>query len=333
MSASAHGRTNMHRSGVRAIAAVVILSASTLAAMMRPWVPACSAMLLFCACGRSSFEGFRPVHDDVHFKLRILGDGERIPTDSDSVLVRVRMARHGDAPGSLFSTEHWYGAIEPLLPEGCARAIRFHEGDSVSLVAGARRVPWATIGAERGALPDTAWVDLEVSLFALRSRAESRRMAQELLLARTAADEDSTLARFFAGQEGPWSRYMGVYYQLLQNHPKAPRIQSGQMVTIAYAARFLDDDRMFDDTHAHQPLTFRLGDPGQVIKGLEIAVHLLPDKGKGRFIIPSELAFGPGGSSSGIVPPWTPVLYEVEVTDAGDVAPSGVLMDGTDASR
>ena len=42
-------------------------------------------------------------------KLRMLGEGEVLPTDSDSVLMRVRMARHDGAPGSLFSTEHWYG--------------------------------------------------------------------------------------------------------------------------------------------------------------------------------------------------------------------------------
>ncbi len=289
------------------------------------------AALLLAACGRSPFPDFKPIDDEVHFKLRMLGDGERLPTDSDSVLVRLRMAHHGEAPGSYFSTERWYGSIDPLLPEGSAKAIRFHEGDSVSLVAMAARVPWTTIGAERGGITDTAWMDLELSLFALRSPAESRRSAEAARMARTAADEDSTLSRFLTGDAGQWQRYMGVYYQLDRMNPKRPEVASGQTVTIAYSARFLDDGRVFDDTHAAgQPLTFRLGDQGQVVKGLEIAVHLLPKKGKGRFILPSGLAFGASGSSSGIVPPWTPVLYEVEVMEVTGLAAHKPMKDSAE---
>ncbi|MFT3885524.1 MAG: FKBP-type peptidyl-prolyl cis-trans isomerase [Flavobacteriales bacterium] len=49
---------------------------------------------------------------------------------------------------------------------------------------------------------------------------------------------------------------------------------------------------------------------------MEVALHVLRFGGRGRFIVPAELAFGPKGSSSGIVPPWTPLLYDVEVLDA-----------------
>lgn len=298
------------------------------------WIAVAGSIWLVAACERSPYAGFKPVHEDVHFKLRTLGDGERLPTDSDSVLVRLRMARHGEAPGSLFSTEQWYGAIDELLPKGVAQAVRLHEGDSVSLVATAEHIPWSAIGADRGALPDTGRVDLEFSLFALRSREDSRQLAEAARMARTVADEDSTLARFFRLERDPWLRYMGLYYQTDPQNPEGEAIISGQTVTIAYVGRFLDNGRIFDDTHsAHQPLTFRLGDPEQVIKGLEIAVHLLPNHGKGRFVLPSASAFGPEGSSSRIVPPWTPVLYEVEVVDASKVSAPLMLMDSSDARR
>ncbi len=298
--------------------------------MNTSWIVPPLVLLLLVGCGRSPFPGFKPVTENVHFKLRMLGDGERLPTDSDSALVRIRMARHGEAPGSLFSTERWYGAIDGLIPEEASRAILFHEGDSVSLVATVARIPWSAIGAERGSLPDTAWVDLELSLFALRSREESRQLSEAVRTARTAADEDSTLARFFAHEPGEWPHFMGVFYQLDPKGAKRPKLQSGQVVTISYTGRFLETGEVFDDTYtSQQPLTFRLGDPGQVLRGLEIAIHLLSNKGKGRFIIPSDLAYGPTGSSSRIVPPWTPVLYEVQVTDAGAVTTPELLSDSS----
>ena len=285
--------------------------------MNQQLVVGCGAVLLLLACGDDRFEGFKPVNDEVHFKLRMLGDGERLPTDSDSAFVRVRVALHGDEPGSLFSTERWFGDISTVLPDGAERRITFHEGDSVSLVARARRIPWDALAAERGHLSDTSWVDVELSLHALRSRAESRRLAEERWRSRTAADEEAALAGYFTRDTSTWARTMGIFHQIDHPSPRKPRIQSGQLVTIAYTARFLHDGQLFDDTYStRQPLTFRLGDPGQVIRGLEVAVHLLPKGGRGRFIIPSELAFGPDGSSGRIVPPWTPVLYEVEVLDA-----------------
>lgn len=302
--------------------------------MNRTMVTACFAMLLLLACDRSPFPGFKPINDEVHFKLRMLGDGERLPTDSDSVLVRVRMALHGEAPGSLFSTEQWFAGIDAVLPSGSEDVVLFHEGDSVSLITKSSRIPWAALDTAEAPAADTLWVDMELSLHALRSRAESRQLAEQRRMARTEADEDSTLARYFATSPGSWVRTMGVAYLVDRKNPKTGSIQSGQVVTIAYTARFLEDGYLFDDTYStKQPLTFRLGDPGQVIKGLEIAVHLLPKGGKGRFIIPSELAFGMEGSSSHIVPPWTPVLYEVEVTDVSALAPVDLLMDSAARKR
>ena len=34
---------------------------------------------------------------------------------------------------------------------------------------------------------------------------------------------------------------------------------------------------------------------------------------KAKFIIPSQLAYGGAGSSTGIIPPYTTVIYEIEL--------------------
>lgn len=140
-------------------------------------------------------------------------------------------------------------------------------------------------------------------------------MLYALRMSRTQADEDSILAEFLTESKVKWKQDVGVYYVLDTSAGKGPRIQSGELATLAYTASFLDNGKVFDEQRKGDGgLTFRLGDPGQVIKGLEVAAHLLPRTGgRGRFVIPSELAFGPKGSSSGIVPPWTPLLYDVTV--------------------
>jgi FKBP-type peptidyl-prolyl cis-trans isomerase len=280
---------------------------------------------LLVSCGRGPFKGFKPIDTGVHMKLRTLGEGEVMPTDSDSVLMRVRMARHAGAPGSLFSTQRWYGMHDSgssfmhLLPG------RMHTGDSLSVIIMGERLPWGRLGANAPVGADTLWIDVELALLKIRTPADSRRLAHERLMARTQADEETILAAFLARDSTTeWKEFMGLRYILDPANPKRSPIQSGDQVTIHYTAHFLDEGRLFDDTHrSGQPLTFRLGDPGQVIKGLEVAAHLLPPGGKGRFLIPSALAFGASGSTGGIVPPFTPVLYTVEVVSvsARPVAP------------
>jgi FKBP-type peptidyl-prolyl cis-trans isomerase len=285
---------------------------------MRPLIAvtvACTAVL--AGCSRSPLPGGTEIQDGVYWRLNMLGEGERLPTDSDSVQVRVRVARPGAAPGSLYSTERWYamaaaGGAEPLFG-------RMRQGDSATVLMRGSRAPWEALGTGHTALGlDTGWVQLEFSMRAVRSPQQSRALARAALLARNEADEGRILDDFFAKSKVHWDSTMGLWYKLDSPAVAGPRIQSGDLVTLAYTASFLDNGRVFDRRSAQDGgLTFRLGDPDQVIKGLEIAAHLLPRQGSGgRFILPAELAFGPLGSSSGIVPPWTPVQYEIQVLSA-----------------
>ncbi|MCO5273772.1 MAG: FKBP-type peptidyl-prolyl cis-trans isomerase [Flavobacteriales bacterium] len=285
---------------------------------MKPLNYGAAVLALFLiACGRSPLAGGTRIADGVYWRLNTLGEGERAPSDSDSVFVRVRMARLNAPAGSLFSTERWY-------PMGSGRAMdsyfnRLHQGDSATALLRSSLVPWAELGMQPpDPHRDTGWVQMELSLRLVRSLAESRELAHAALMARTQADEQRILEEFFTRDDRPWVRSMGVWYALDPAAGHGPRVQSAELVTLAYKASFLDNGRVFDDQSGRNAgLTFRLGDPGQVIKGLEVAAHLLPAHGGGGwFVIPAELAFGPDGSSSGIVPPWTPVLYRVDVVAA-----------------
>jgi len=282
-------------------------------------------LVVFSGCTHPPLRGGSEIAEGVWWRLNTFGEGERTPTDSDSVLVRVRVARPSDPLGSLFSTERWYGMSG--MKEAKLYFGRMREGDSASVLMDAQRLPWTELGAViPPANTDTGRVCMELSLKQVRSLAQSRAVAAELLAMRTEADEQRILSDFFANSKEDWKEFMGVHYLLdnAKDKHKGPVIQSGQLITLSYIATFLDNGKIFDDERSDgRSITFRLGDPDQVIKGLEIAAHVLPQKGgSGRFIIPAEFAFGPTGSSSGIVPPWTPVMYDIRVIAVEQTAPS-----------
>lgn len=270
-------------------------------------------LAVLCGCSGGPYPGYDEVGENIYCSLRAFNEEGRIPTDSDSVRLRVRIARIGQPPGSIFSSERWFGRLADVLPDRTIPVLRLREGDSASVISPGAVLRWEALGITRNAALDTVPLQMEVALQDVRSFAESRRMAHELLMARTASDETRILDTYLAGSREVWKEFMGVRYILDPGNKPAPVIASGQLVSMHYTAEFLDTGERFDDTRrGGAPLTFRLGDPGQVIKGLEIAAHVLPTGGKGRFLIPSEHAFGPKGSSAGIVPPFTPVLYSIE---------------------
>jgi hypothetical protein len=86
----------------------------------------------------------------------------------------------------------------------------------------------------------------------------------------------------------------------------------GSAMHIAYEGFFLSGTR-FDSTGKNeQPFRYVRGVQWQLIQGLVAALAAMSEGEKAVFVIPSTLAFGTKGLAD-IVPPFTPVVYEVEV--------------------
>jgi FKBP-type peptidyl-prolyl cis-trans isomerase FkpA len=106
----------------------------------------------------------------------------------------------------------------------------------------------------------------------------------------------------------------GIYYIPIEKGT-GNRIQQGDTITIHFEGRFFNG-KFFDSTRKrNEAFQFVYGQKWQVIPGLEEAIGMMYPQEKSLFIIPSHLAFGQGGSSTGIVPAFTPVLFEVEIVD------------------
>lgn len=89
-------------------------------------------------------------------------------------------------------------------------------------------------------------------------------------------------------------------------------VTKGRSVSIDYEGRFFNDS-LFDDPA--YPLQFNYGTPDQLLKGLNFVIKGMH---KGEFIkiiLPSYLAYGEGGNTNGTVAPFTPLVYEITITD------------------
>ncbi len=94
---------------------------------------------------------------------------------------------------------------------------------------------------------------------------------------------------------------------------KGDFIKKGDTVYLKYLGSFINGVA-FDSTKTNQDFEYVYGTPGQVIEGFDKVLKTMKNGEKAKIIIPSQLAFGDKGSSTGIVPPYSPVMYNLEIT-------------------
>jgi FKBP-type peptidyl-prolyl cis-trans isomerase FkpA len=104
----------------------------------------------------------------------------------------------------------------------------------------------------------------------------------------------------------------GLYYLILKpGNQKA--VHMGDTIVVHYEGRFLNG-KFFDSTRKrNEAFQFVYGQQWQVIKGMEEAIGMMHEGERALFILPSDLAFGETGSSTGIIPPFTSLIFDVEL--------------------
>jgi len=104
-------------------------------------------------------------------------------------------------------------------------------------------------------------------------------------------------------------------YRVVLSKGNGPNVEQGDTVVVHYEGKFLNG-KFFDSTKQRkQPFEFVYGTKMQVIEGLEEIIGKMREGEKALAILPSDKAFGKTGSSTGIIPPYTSVIYEIDLVD------------------
>jgi FKBP-type peptidyl-prolyl cis-trans isomerase len=274
-------------------------------------------LLLFAsACSRSPHPGFKAVGEDVYLRYHVLGDGDALIQDEDSIHMLVRVSELGAAPGSLLSVQRWYagddlrhGALVPVLR-------RLHVGDSISLIAKAVSLPWETLAPASWTPPlGASELQLEFALLDIRTPAMIETEMEHHRRADPEGYERKLIAAFVERSGHDWTIWgtSQLHYRISGTASDSASVLAGDRVEVNWRGFRLEDGVLIDDSQrSGGPFTFRYGDQDQVVKGVETAVMLLREGQEGDFILPSDMAFGARGVE-GLVEPWSPLRYVVKL--------------------
>ncbi|WP_395050828.1 peptidylprolyl isomerase [Flavobacterium sp.] len=123
------------------------------------------------------------------------------------------------------------------------------------------------------------------------------------------AETEAKMEKLAAGFEKTES---GLRYQFIQRGD-GKQAEKGKTVSVHYEGS-LENGKVFDSSYPRKkPIEFKLG-IGQVIEGWDEGIALLKVGDKARFVIPSDLGYGPAGAG-GVIPPNATLIFDVELME------------------
>lgn len=147
-----------------------------------------------------------------------------------------------------------------------------------------------------------------------RSR-EDKAKAEEAALKEQYAETIAEGEKFMAENEakpGVISLPSGLQYKVLKKGEGAIP-QNGEQVTVHYHGTLLDGTVFDSSVDRGEPISFNVG---QLIKGWNEALMLMPEGSKWVLYIPYDLAYGT--RDQGPIKPFSNLIFEVELIKVGD---------------
>lgn len=272
-------------------------------------------MFILLACN-NPFPGYTKTDSGLWYKILYMGEGEKNVTNGDFVNARLIYKTMGDT--IIFDTK-WtsidgfkiFEAGEKKSTTDEAICL-LREGDSATFILEQSFIQLDTFRIELD--NKVKQIKLDIKVDRIFNPKEFKAAKQKLeWMHDFEMIEQSALLKYLSANSIARKNYRQGIYFIEEKKGKGNRPKTGDAVTVNYKGYFTDGT-MFDNTYEMEALfTFNLGDPGQVIPGFDTGLRLMREKGKAKFIIPSQLGFGDKGSATGIVPPFTSLIYEVEL--------------------
>jgi FKBP-type peptidyl-prolyl cis-trans isomerase len=281
----------------------------------------CLLPVIFFSCGDSRFPDFTSTKNGLYYKLWDVGDGSRKAKPDDYVTAQIIIKSAKDSV--LFDTRKigLDGSVTFILPapqyeKDYSEGFQFlSEGDSATFITDAYTV---YIKKNHDGIPKgmnlNSIVKVETRVLKIQTKEEHEKemLAGQKKLEQGEFDEKKILEKYLADNSITSSAIANGMYYIQIRKGKGLSPDSGRVALLNYRGYFLNG-RSFDSNYESQPFEYVIGAEEQLIKGLEIGVRKMREGEKAKFIIPSHLAFGSSGSSTGIIPPFTTVIYEVEL--------------------
>ena len=298
---------------------------------------AVAAVLALAACHRDH-AGFEKAESGLWYKFYSHHEETGKVVTGDEVTVSLRMY----TPDTVFLSTGRDSLLsdrvmveESIYPGDLFDALRMmSDGDSATFILNGNDLFYKFFRMESlpAYLKDSSEVFVDLKIRERTPKAEADRRMQEMNAAREQMleemrqSEPERIAEYIKEHRYVASKKPSGLYYIEIVPGKGPRAAEGRSVTVNYTAKLPDGkiietsrreealkSGIFDSLFEYTPFSFVMGDKATVA-GWEEGISYMKQGGKSVLVVPSSLAYGADGLED-IIPPYSPVIYEIEVLE------------------
>ncbi len=270
---------------------------------------------IILSCSNSEFEGFKKLDSGIHYKLHKVGENTNRANASEVLTVDLVYQTIQDSTffkgrrKIILSAADFSGSIDECFA-------RVALGDSTTFIINVDDFFNKTIGVSKpGFIKNSDKMKVSIDVLEIKSQKEFLQEKKEFLSwIKDFGEYEQIVLEYFIDKEQVDITPVNseIFYRVIKEGNEKI-VEVGDTVVIHYEGRFLNGD-FFDSTiERGQPFEFVYGKEWQVITGIEQALKQMHESEKSLFVFPSNYAFGYNGSSTGIIPPFTSVVFEIEL--------------------
>ncbi len=271
--------------------------------------------LLLCSCNNSPYEGYSAKKKDLYYKLIKFGEGVKKASPGDYITVKITYRTINDS--IFFSGKRKFQISKPSYSgsiDDCF--LLLNEGDSASFIISADNFFSNTLRTSLPSfIPENSKMKIDINLMEVQTQKEYQNEKEAFLswIEDFGEYEKIILKQFIDEEEITVSPTKSGLYFIPLKKTNGHLVELGDTVVVHYEGKFLNG-KFFDSTKKrNEAFEFVYGQKWQVIEGLEEAIGMMSEGTKALVIIPSNIGFGEGGSSTGIIPPFTSIIFEVDL--------------------
>jgi len=277
------------------------------------------SILFISGCSNASkeFPGYSVTRTGIHYRLITIGEGDQTAEPTNYVTLSIAYRTIDDS--LFFHGLRKFQLTEPQFPGSIDECFAMlAQGDSASFYVNANNFFAKTLETTLPGFIDTdSYLRVDVKMLEILTERQYLQEKEAFLhwIEDFGDYEKVILKQYLEDQTLNFEPTPSGLYYIPVEQGSGPKVQVGDTVTVHFEGRFFNG-KAFDSTRKRdEPFQFVYGQKWQVVDGLEEAIGMMYEGERAIFIIPSHLAFGQGGSSTGIVPPFTSVVFDIEVVE------------------
>jgi len=268
-----------------------------------------TVLLCLTAVSCQKYDGFKRGSGGYYYRYHITSESDVSPKTGDFVEVNMAL-RAGDEVLTPMTRNNML--VDDLYSGDFFTALRnMHLGDSATFIFDGKKFyeEFLNMGEyPYGATPVYADVKL-LKILSKDNLEKANEMYQEQR--KEQSRQEDSIVKAYANMNNLTNSCRGIYYSINKKGNGVKPLKN-KTVQILFKGRKMNNeefDRCVDPSH---PRVFEIGQH-QIARGIEIIVQEMNEGDQITAIIPSSLAFGEKGNEDYGIPPFTPVVFDIEL--------------------